>query len=879
MLKKTIRVLRSIYRGFNRISGELLKRRRNKPPLISNIPGMAYRCRFDHEWTMEYVSDKCFELTGYHKNELLRNKVLSFNDLILPQYREHLWKVWDDAVRNHKPVYEEYKILTADNQEKWVWEQGIPVYDFKGKLEGLEGLIIDITDRRKAEFGRESAFLNLEKRMKALENPVEDSENITFETLFDLDKIQKLQDEFAEATGVASIITCPDGTPITKPSNFCRLCEIIIRGNEKGVMNCHISDAMIGRQHPEGPIVQKCLSAGLWDAGASITVGEKHIANWLIGEVRDENQDSEGIREYARIIGADEDEAADAYSKTYSMPLAKFKKIAQVLFTLANQISDIAWQNWNQAKFISDLKIAEDQRENALETLKKSEAKNKALLQALPDMMFLFDREGVILDYHAPDETLLIAPPEIFLGHNIAEVSPGLITELTMNSIETIAEKKETALYSYKIESGGEPWFYESRMVACGKYFLAIVRDITERRKMEHQQEASLAEKEKLQAMLTQSQKMESVGRLAGGVAHDFNNMLSVILGHSELMLEQIDSNHIFYMSLKEIKQAAERSAALTRQLLAFARKQSIAPKILNLNKTVEGMLSMMKRLIGENIRLSWKPGEKLWNVKVDISQINQILANLCVNSRDAINGSGEITIETSNTILDSGFTAAHPGFSEGAYVKLAVSDNGCGIKAKNLENLFEPFFTTKVSGKGTGLGLATVYGIVKQNNGFIDVSSQPGTGSTFTIFLPRVYGKNTAPQENETQKEIIKGIETILLVEDETAILEITAIMLKNMGYNVISSSVPEEALSLAEKHAGEINLLITDVIMPGINGRDLSEKILALSPDMKCLFISGYTADVIASQGILNEGIQFIQKPFSMNDLSNKIRIVLES
>ncbi|MCP5515354.1 MAG: PocR ligand-binding domain-containing protein [Spirochaetales bacterium] len=701
---------------------------------------------------MEYVSDKCFELTGYHKNQLLRNKVLSYNDLVLPQYRDHLWKVWDDAVRNHKPVYEEYRILTADNQEKWVWEQGIPVYDSKGKLEGLEGLIIDITDRRKAEFSRDSAFLNLEKRMKALENPVGNTENITFLTLFNLDKIQKLQDEFAEAVGVASIITYPDGTPITKPSNFCRLCDII-RGNEKGLINCHVSDAMIGRHHPEGPVIQKCLSAGLWDAGASITVGEKHIANWLIGEVRDENQDAEEIREYARIIGADEDEAAEAYSKTYSMPIEKFKKIAQVLFTLANQISEIAYQNWNQAKFISDLKIAEDQREIAL------------------------------------------------------------------------------------------------------------------------------AEKEKLQAMLIQSQKMESVGRLAGGVAHDFNNMLSVILGHSELMLEQIDSSHVFYMNLKEIKQAAERSAALTRQLLAFARKQSIVPKILNLNKTVEGMLSIMQRLIGENIKLSLIPGENLWNVKADISQINQVLTNLCVNSRDAINGSGEITIETSNTILDSAFTAVHPGFSEGEYVKLAVSDNGCGINTKNLQNLFEPFYTTKESGKGTGLGLATVYGIVKQNNGFIDVSSKPGTGSTFTIFLPRAFGKNAVPQENETKKEIKKGIETILLVEDETAILEITAIMLKNMGYNVISSSAPDEALILAEKYAGEINLLITDVIMPGINGRDLSEKILALSPDMKCLFISGYTADVIASQGILNEGIQFIQKPFSMNDLSNKIRVVLES
>ena len=385
-------------------------------------------------------------------------------------------------------------------------------------------------------------------------------------------------------------------------------------------------------------------------------------------------------------------------------------------------------------------------------------------------------------------------------------------------------------------------------------------------------------EKEKLQAQLTQAQKMESVGRLAGGVAHDFNNMLGVILGHTELALEWAEENSDIYSDLKEIQTAAQRSADLTKQLLTFARKQIIEPKMLNLNQTIKQMITMLQRLIGEDIDLLWKPCEALWPVKMDPSQIDQILANLCVNARDAITDVGKITIETAMVSFDEAYCNEHVGFIPGDFVLLGVSDNGSGMDKKTLSNLFEPFFTTKEMGKGTGLGLATVYGIVKQNKGFINVYSEPGQGSTFKIYLPRHTAVDQTAPAIHTEQQYPGGNETILLVEDEPAILNMVRMMLERKGYSVLSAATPAEAIALAKIHADKIHLLMTDVVMPGMNGRDLARHLITIYPDVKLLFMSGYTANVIAHQGVLDEGVSFIQKPFSRADLLVKLRSILD-
>ena len=397
-----------------------------------------------------------------------------------------------------------------------------------------------------------------------------------------------------------------------------------------------------------------------------------------------------------------------------------------------------------------------------------------------------------------------------------------------------------------------------------------VAQDVSERKLAE---EAN----EKLQVQLVQAQKMESVGRLAGGVAHDFNNMLGVILGHTEMALDETDPAQPLYRDLQEILKAARRSANLTRQLLTFARKQTISPQVLDLNETVHEMLKMLQRLIGENISLGWVPGADLWPVKMDHSQVDQILANLCVNARDAIEGAGKVTIETGMTSLSEAYCKAHPGFVPGDYVLLAVSDTGSGMDKETISHLFEPFFTTKELGKGTGLGLATIYGIVKQNNGFINVYSERGHGSVFKIYLPRHQGVVKQAEKEELRESQDQGHETILLVEDEPAILKMTTAMLERLGYTVLAASAPSEALVLAKKNAADIQLLITDVVMPHMNGRILSQNLLALCPGLKVLFMSGYTANTIAHHGILEAGVHFIEKPFSRQDLACKVRQAL--
>ena len=381
----------------------------------------------------------------------------------------------------------------------------------------------------------------------------------------------------------------------------------------------------------------------------------------------------------------------------------------------------------------------------------------------------------------------------------------------------------------------------------------------------------------RLEEQLHQAQKMESVGRLAGGVAHDFNNMLQAILSNVTLILQDIPPGNTWRENMEEIQKCALRSADLTRQLLAFARKQTVIPKVLDLNSAIEGMLKMLRRLIGENINLIWMPAAHLWPVKMDPSQIDQILANLCVNARDAIGGIGKVTIQTANISFNEAFCTSHVGFVPGNFVMLTVSDSGSGMDKETIQHLFEPFFTTKGIGHGTGLGLATVYGIVKQNLGFINVTSEPGCGSTFKIFLPQQSDKKPLTESKDLAHPISRGHETVLVVEDEPAILRIVSKTLEGLGYTLLTASTPAEAIRHAKEHNGKIDLLITDVVMPEMNGRELSNHLLQLHPGLKRLYMSGYTADVMAHHGVLDGGINFIEKPFTIPALADKVRKTL--
>lgn len=399
-------------------------------------------------------------------------------------------------------------------------------------------------------------------------------------------------------------------------------------------------------------------------------------------------------------------------------------------------------------------------------------------------------------------------------------------------------------------------------------YIAAVTRDITDRKK-------AAAERAKLEASLLQAQKMESIGRLAGGVAHDFNNMLTVILGFAELAKNKILEPDILRGHLNEIEKAAERSRQITRQLLGFSRQQIIAPQPSDLNSIVEDLRSPLARLIGEDVELRFRPEPNLWKALLDSSQVNQILINMAVNSRDALPNGGMLTIETANTRVTDEFARTQANCTPGEYVMLVVSDNGIGMSRDTLAHVFEPFFTTKDKGKGTGLGLATVYGIVRQNGGFITVYSEPDNGTTFRIYFPKVAEQAESPEPLPPPAQ--PGTGTVLLVEDDDLVRGVTTAALKSIGYTPIVAAGPQEALQMCAQPGADIRLILTDIVMPGMTGAELRDRVKAIRPDIKVLFMSGYTSDVIVTHGVLRRGVHFIQKPFSIDELGRKIAEIL--
>jgi signal transduction histidine kinase/CheY-like chemotaxis protein len=385
-------------------------------------------------------------------------------------------------------------------------------------------------------------------------------------------------------------------------------------------------------------------------------------------------------------------------------------------------------------------------------------------------------------------------------------------------------------------------------------------------------------QRHELECQLRQAQKMEAVGRLAGGVAHDFNNLLTVINGHAELALAFAPTGSPVRESLEEIRTAAERAAALTRQLLAFSRRQVWAPRELDLNEVVVNMDKMLRRLIGEDVDLATALPPALGLVRADPGQIEQIIMNLVLNARDAMPRGGKLTIETSNVELDASFVCRHGPVRTGSYVLLAVSDTGCGMDAETQSHLFEPFFTTKEPDKGTGLGLATVYGIVERSHGYVWVYSEVDQGATFKIYLPRIEPANPAADAHPAAVRSLQGTETVLLVEDEDAVRSLARQVLQMNGYTVLDARLCSDAVRICEEYPEPIHLLVTDVVMPQMSGRELIEHVRPLRPAIRVLYLSGYTDDAIVRHGVLRAGTPFLQKPFTPTTLAHKAREVLD-
>ena len=531
-----------------------------------------------------------------------------------------------------------------------------------------------------------------------------------------------------------------------------------------------------------------------------------------------------------------------------------------------------------EGKVTGFIEITRDitERKRIEKALQESDSFNSSLLEHSPTAIVVYNPDTSVRYVNPFFEKLTGYSSDDVLGLKIPY--PWSVDDAQYGAIEK--RQREGVKRSeriYRKKNGEHAWseldvtpIYKNGEIV---YSLGTWIDISGRKKAEE-------EKEKLQKQLQQAQKMEAIGNLAGGVAHDYNNISSVITGYAELALMEVKSDDPLHGYFTHILEASRRATDITGQLLAFARKQPIAPMVLDLNDTIDSLFSMIKRLIGEDIDLAWVPGEGTWPVKMDPSQLDQILVNLCVNARDAIDNVGKVTIETGNTVFDEEYCADHLGFKTGEYAMFAVSDDGTGMTSEQQEKIFEPFFSTKELGKGTGLGLSTVYGIVKQNNGFINIYSEPGKGTTFRIYLP----KETISQSFKPVDEKVLGPsmgqgETIMVVEDDDAILELIERVLKNLKYNVICASSPKDALRLAGDYPEKIDLLVTDIVMPEMNGRELSIELNKRYSSIRVLYMSGYTANVIVHRGVLDEGINYIAKPFSIDNFARKVKDVLDN
>ncbi len=861
----------------------------------------------------------------------------------------------------------------------------------QGKPETVIGSLRDITERKQLEAA-------LKTRLVALTRPLNQSENIAFEELFELADIQRIQDEFAAAMGVASIITRPDGEPITKPSNFCQLCEGIIRRTEAGRLNCRRSDAQLGRHHPDGPIIQRCLSCGLWDAGTSITVGGRHLANWLIGQVRDGSYSDEELQACARAIGADEEAMIQAWQQVPVMPLARFQQAAQALFTVANQLSSSAYQNLQQARFIAErmqaeeaLRKSEDQyrtlfREmlggfalheiicdaqgrpvdyrflkvnpafERLTGLNGSDLIGKTVTEVLPGiephwiniygkvaltgepMYFVHSsqdlgksfevaafrpainqfacifvditqrqraeealressqfnqqiihdvREGVIvydchLRYQVWNPTMEqitgMSASEV-LGRLPWEVFPFLRETGMMESLEKVlrGELANNLEFPYHVPlTGRSGWASDTRSAlrnSKGEIIgvIATVQDITKRKQAE-------AEKARLEAQFHQAQKMESIGQLAGGVAHDFSNILTSVMMHLSLLKDNPGLDTDTREALRELLADAKRGAGLIRQLLVFSRRTALEAKVLNLNDVVANLLKMLGRLIGEHISLQFNPQENLPAMEADPGMVEQVLMNLVVNARDAMPKGGLITIGTEAAQIDAGQVKGFPDVQPGLFVCLLVADTGCGMDEATRARIFEPFFTTKEPGCGTGLGLATVYGIVTQHQGWIEVESCLAQGTTFKIYFPTTNkAKAAAPTAEPAERS--QGHETILIVEDEANLRQALAISLRHLGYHVLEASNGQEAVKLWGKHAAQIDLLLSDMVIPGsLAGFDLAEIFTQEKPGLKVILSSGYNDEIARRGKLAARNLRHLQKPYETGVLSKAIRDCLD-
>jgi len=854
----------------------------------------------DPEGKYLFVNRKWEEVTGLKRASVLGNTdAMLFAPEMARQFRENDLHV----IQTGSAMKTEERLETPSGMRYFISNK-FPLLDGNGAVAGLYGVITEITELKQVE-------KELQQNQKKYHSLFDRAQAALFRTSVD-GQLLEISKRYAERAGFSSVEQCMaeyvPGNAWADPNEREKMLRVL---REKGSVSDY--EAEIIRK--DGKHIWILFSATLYPEhgyieGSVIEITDRKQAEEalkkseafqrkMVANIGDVIViiDQDGINRYKspnieKMFGWKPEDlvGTSAWDNVHPEDLTASREFFESLISEPGSVGSIEtrykckdgtykWIEFTGSNLLDDPDIRgilgnyHDimERKRAEQALRDSEERFKALHNASFGGITIHDK-GRILECNQGLSDITGYRLEELIGMDglrlIAEQSRETVMKHILSGYEkpyeAVGLHKDGTEFPIRLEARNIP--YKGKLVRTVEF-----RDISEEKRAEK-------EREKLQDQLTQAQKMESVGRLAGGVAHDYNNMLSVVLGYTELALEKVPCSDPLRTDLKEIYKAAKRSSEITQQLLAFARKQAIAPKALDINAVIENMLNMLRRLIGEDIDVIWHPGRRLSPVKIDPSQLEQILANLCVNARDAISGVGKIIIETQVASIEETNRSGVAREGSAEFVKLSVNDDGCGMDEETLHNIFEPFFTTKGVAQGTGLGLATVYGIVKQNNGVIEVDSKPGGGSRFNVYLPRHMGDADEMSPEAMAETPLGEGEMVLLVEDEPSIREMCQYILEKLGYRVFSADTPEEALHLADEHQGEIDLLVTDVVMPGMNGRDLAQQIKARYPDIKTLYMSGYTADVIANRGVLEKEVQFIQKPFSVKDLAVKVRKTLK-
>jgi PAS domain S-box-containing protein len=713
---------------------------------------------------------------------------------------------------------------------------------------------------------------SLKNRIVALTLPLNDYANIAFDELFNIDDIQRIQDEFAKVTGVASIITHTDGTPITAPSNFCRLCKDIIRKTDKGLANCFKSDSLIGRLHPGGPIILPCTSGGLWDAGAGITVGGRHIANWLIGQVRDEFQTEDKMLEYANEIGASEKDMVEAFREVPAMSHEQFEQIAKILFILANQLSTSAYQNVQQSRFITEHKQVE-------ELLRLSENKLRATLDATPFPIAVVDLQDDTIFYWSSSAVALFGhtAPTASEWYQIAYPDPDYRREV----IERWKPFLEIARESGRPVNTGEyrVTCRDRSVRICELYatflpdnLIVTFHDITDRKQADEQ-------KAELEVQNRQLQKSESLGRMAGAIAHHFNNHLHVVMGNLEMAMNDLPIGLNPIEKLLSAMQAARKAAEVSNLMLTYIGKTPDKHEPMDLSKFCCNIMPLLQTTAPKGVIFKADFPTSGPIIRASADQIQHILTNLLANAWESFDGNRRDICLTVKTVIKEDILTLkcfpldwQP--QEIAYACIEVSDEGCGISEENFEKIFDPFFSTKFTGRG--LGLSVVLGIVRAHHGAVTVESKFGRGSIFRVFFP--VSAEEVPILPHKSFQTLKTEEggTVLTVEYDENVRNMVKTMLIHLGFSVLEAKNGVEAVEVFRQHQREIRCVICDLSMPRMDGWETLTALRNLSPYVPVILSSGYNKELIMAGEHPELPSAFLSKPYHLKELSDTIHRV---